>query len=192
MDDDEQVGEPLAVVGEQPQPISLWEDPAEVIEKSRAQAIALLETIDISGAQPFIRIRGKRFLKFEGWQTIARFNKVTPITEWTKLVYDDDGKTAIAYEARVKLISIITGETIAAAEAMCGFDENVTQGQTKRMAKRNAARSMAQTRAASKAMRMAFAYIVVLADFMPQTAEEMEEEGGSNGHKEGQTKVILG
>jgi len=141
--------------------------------RASEQAAAIVTAVERSGEKLVLKIRGKKYLRFEGWQTIARFNRATPVTEWTTLI-EEDG-VPIAYEARVVLKSLDTMEVIAAAEAMCGFTDKAARGQKDIIGKRNAARSMAQTRAAGKAMRMAFSYVIALAGFQGSTAEEMED-----------------
>lgn len=146
--------------------------PSEIAHNATDQANVLMDIINDSQAD-WVMVMGKsRYLRYEAWQTIAQFNQCSPITRWTRPVYDDDDKL-VAYEARVEVIRIDSGMVIGAAEAMCGINENVAKGRPDAIAKQNAARSMSQTRASSKALRMIFSFVVVLAGYSPTSAEEM-------------------
>ena len=128
------------------------------------QVMALVEERKL-----YQNIGGKRYLEFEAWQTIARFDQATFETDWVKALVDGEAKIT-GYEARVKLIK--GGNAIGAAIMSCGFDEPPCRGKDG-MAKDKAAKSAAQTWAASKVARMNYSVVAVLAGFQPTPAEEM-------------------
>jgi len=155
------------------------DDPRSVVKRGTDQANALMEIVaQAEGIS--VNISGRKYLRFEAWQTIGRFNRASPMTAWSRAIYDgtmvDGLPTIIGYEARVTVVGLDNGETVSAAEAMCGMDEFVTRGQQTAMAKQNAARSMAQTRAAAKALRMAYSFVAVLGGFEATPAEEMNRD----------------
>ena len=145
----------------------------EVVTQQANDLMELLDRPDVRGKW-VMRIRGQAYLKYEAWLTVARFNGMAPIIEWTEPVVNLEGQV-IGYESRAKLVRLDTGTTIATGEAMCGVEERSARGQNTEMGRRNAARSMAQTRSASKAMRLHLAYVVVLAGFQGTSAEEIDD-----------------
>jgi len=140
------------------------EKPSEVIERAREQAKELSKIIEQSGL--VVNISGKRYLRFEAWQTLGMFNGITPYVEWTRDIQEAD-KT-IGYECRA--LALRNGETISSAESQCTNSEANWRGKDLWQI-----RSMAQTRGCGKALRNVLSWIVVLAGYEPTPAEEMEQ-----------------
>lgn len=115
-------------------------------------------------------IKGKRYLTAEAWELIGAFNNVHAIANSVDPVYLE-GKL-IGYKARVELSR--HGETVGAAEMVCGMEEYPCQGRSG-TAKDRAAMSAAQTWATSKAYRLNYSWVAVLAGFEPTPAEEMHQ-----------------
>lgn len=132
--------------------------PAELVVFGKSAASALKAIV--KDAKLNIEISGRDYLKFEGWQTVAKFFGASVGIEWSKPIANGWEARAVVYDKDNKIIS--------AAESSCGRDE-------KTWATRPdfAVRSMAQTRASSKALRNVFAWVVVLAGLEATPAEEM-------------------
>ncbi len=123
-------------------------------------------------------IQGRKYIKVEGWQTIANtFGCVASAR--------DVERVATGYRAIGEVRRMSDGAVIAAAEGFVGDDEPVWSGGTDGNGKKHAARpeyakrAMCQTRAISRACRTAFAFVVVMIDGELSTtpAEEVPEGG---------------
>ncbi len=123
-------------------------------------------------------IQGRKYVKVEGWQTIANtFGCVASAR--------DVERVATGYRAIGEVRRMSDGAVIAAAEGFVGDDEPVWSGGTDANGKKHAARpeyakrAMCQTRAISRACRTAFAFVVVMIDGELSTtpAEEVPEGG---------------
>lgn len=112
-----------------------------------------------------IRIKGRHYVKVEGWQSIATAHGCVAGTR-------DVERIETGYRAIGELRRTDTGELIATAEGFVGDDEKMWQNRNE-----FAKRAMAQTRAISRVCRSAFAHVVVLIDSNLSTtpAEEMYE-----------------
>jgi len=141
------------------------ETPKELINRAREAAVELNKIV--SSAQLAINIKGRRYLRFEAWQTMGRFFGITSGTEWTREIIKDDN--VIGYEARayVRMGSL----DISNAEAECTNKEDNWKDKPLWQI-----RSMAQTRACAKALRNVLAWTVVLAGYQPTPVEEMGDE----------------
>jgi hypothetical protein len=134
-----------------------------------------------------IGIQGKKYVKVEGWQSIATAYGCVAGSR-------DVEKVNGGYRAIGELRSIFNGILIAQAEGFVGEDETTWFGGEKelwdKVERRNikrilpkrldyAIRAMAQTRAISRVCRSAFAHVVVLIDSNLSTtpAEEVPTEG---------------
>jgi hypothetical protein len=136
------------------------DDPVEVVQKASAVAAALK---DILRSQRMVQdIRGKEYVKVEGWQTLGSMLGVVPVVAWTREI---EG----GWEARVEARTL-DGRVIGAAEAMCVAAEGGNWGAK---ATSNSRRSMAQTRAVSKALRGPLGFVVTLAGYEATPYEEM-------------------
>jgi hypothetical protein len=111
-------------------------------------------------------LRGKKYIRAEGWQALAAANGLSPRISMVEEMQNGD------IRAVCDLIRLSDGETIASSEGFVGTDEPMWQNRP-----RYARRGMAQTRATSRACRSALAWIVPLldADLSTTPAEEMEE-----------------
>lgn len=108
-------------------------------------------------------INGKKYVKVEGWTTLAMMMGVVAREVDTT---EDNG----IYTAVVELVRMSDGASISRASAECG-DEKPWSTRA-----RYARRSMAQTRATGKACRLAFSWVMSLAGYEPTPFEEMPSE----------------
>jgi len=108
-------------------------------------------------------IGGRRFVRVEGWTTLAAMMGVT--AREVAVVETPEG----SFEATVELVRHKDGQVISRASALCGADEPTWVGRPK-----YARRSMASTRATGKACRLAFSWVMSLAGFEATPAEEMD------------------
>ena len=105
-------------------------------------------------------INGKKYVKVEGWTTLAVMMGVVAREVQTT---EADG----IYTAVVELVRMSDGACISRASAECG-EEKPWNARP-----RYARRSMAQTRATGKACRLAFSWVMSLAGYEPTPLEEM-------------------
>lgn len=105
-------------------------------------------------------INGKKYVKVEGWTTLAIMMGVVAREVSTS---EDNG----IYTAVVELVRMSDGACISRASAECG--EEAPWNKRPRYARR----SMAQTRATGKACRLAFSWVMSLAGYEPTPWEEM-------------------
>jgi hypothetical protein len=152
----------------EPQAISPYEDPEEVVVRATAWANSLMDLVRSKGMVS--NIQGKEYLQVEGWQVIGAFAGVHAMTDWVR-PFDVDGET-VGYEAKVLLMR--GNEQVSSGIMTCGFAEFPCRGR-EGMAKVKACMSAAQTWAESKAYRMKFAFVAKLAGFEPTPADEMHE-----------------
>lgn len=143
--------------------LTLARAPKQVLAEAQEAAKALQGVI--SNRKNAVKFNGKHYLSFEDWQTCGRFYGVTAKIVSTEVVEIDGTKGFIA---RAEAINTQTGQVISAAESMCMNDE--PNWQKKPLFQ---LRSMAQTRAAAKSLRNVLAWVVVLAGYEPNVAEEM-------------------
>lgn len=141
---------------------------AALVEQASAMATALKRVIDEQGL--YSTIKGKRYVKVEGWTTLGCMLGILPrevsvTEEWG------------VYTAIVELIRMSDGAVLSRASAECGDPDEVDDRGKPTWAERPrfARRSMALTRATGKACRLAFSWIMAMAGYAPCPAEEMEE-----------------
>lgn len=139
-------------------------DPRHVVDRAARMAQVLLEVVQ-RAKDLEVHIGGRRYLRAEAWMTVAAFHSATVTVDSVDALPDGKG-----YVARAS-VHARDGRVISSAESSCSRDEPAWQNRPD-----YALRSMAQTRAAAKALRLAFAYIPVLAGFAPTPAEEVEEQ----------------
>lgn len=135
--------------------------PSEVIRQATEEANVLAEVIE--GQKLFSLIQGKRFVRCEGWVTLATLRGCLPrevsVTEMP------EGR----YVAEVELVRMSDGTVLTKASSECGGPEDpVWQKRPP-----NARRSMAITRATGKACRVAFSWVMAMSGFEVTPAEEM-------------------
>jgi hypothetical protein len=146
--------------------------PSEMVSEASEYAKALYDVIERMGL--FTDIRGKKYVRVEGWTLLGSMMKVYPVTVWTRRIEASEG-TAAGWEARVEARTI-SGAVVGAAEASCLYSEAL-------WSKRDdyALRSMAQTRATAKSLRMPLGFIVALAGYEATPAEEMPRDDKAAG-----------
>ncbi len=127
---------------------------------SEASAIATILKDLIERQNLVMTISGKKYVRFEGWQTLAAMLGLA-VKEIDTIQTDD-----ITFVARVQVIRSGDGAIIGQASGECGEDWEKKPA--------FARRSMAQTRAAGKALRLNLAWIISIAGYEPTPAEEME------------------
>ena len=148
-------------------------DPEDAIAQAKKWADALMRVV--KETRIAVNISGREYLKVEAWQTLARFNYCWIDTEWTRDIKDEEGRV-LGVEARARLMSLDTGQSLGGAEGSCMMDEELEgrDGQViERWSEYYAVKSMAQTRAQGKVGRMAYAWVAVLAGYESTPAEEM-------------------
>jgi hypothetical protein len=134
--------------------------PAQLVERATAAANALASVIE--SRKLYSTISGKRFVRCEGWTTLAAMLGVTP---HEISVTEQDG----AFTATVELRRLTDGQPVGRASAECGsLDESLWASRP-----RYARRSMALTRATAKACRLCFSWVMALAGFEVTPAEEI-------------------
>lgn len=150
--------------------------PAQLVARATEAADALAGVIAAKGL--FSSIQGRRYVKCEGWTTLAAMMGCLPREEQT--VEREDG----SYEAVVALVRMRDGQVLTRASAECGRGEKLWMDRAP-----YARRSMAVTRATSKACRIAFSWVMTLAGYEVTPAEEMpHEESGRGRSSSGRTK----
>ena len=137
-----------------------------LVDGARDMAQALADVIERQRLA--VGIQGRKYVKVEGWTTLAVMLGVVAREVSTVEV---DG----IYTATVELVRMHDGACISRASAECGSDDERDRYGKPVWANRPryARRSMAQTRATGKACRLAFSWIMALAGYEPTPAEEM-------------------
>jgi len=139
--------------------------PREVIQMATEEANVLSEVIERQ--KLYSMIQGKKFVKVEGWVTLATLRGCLP--REVSVEEKEGGR----YVATVELCRMSDGMVLTRASAECGGDgDNVWKGRPS-----NARRSMAITRATGKAARVAFSWVMALAGFEVTPLEEMDHLG---------------
>jgi hypothetical protein len=146
--------------------------PRKFIEEATEKAAVLAEIIEKQ--KVYINIRNRKYVRCEGWTTLARMMGYIPTIKKVEVVYDKDGNIEKAI-ATAALVDIRTGIEFTTAESMCSVKEKNWTDRDE-----YAIRSMAQTRAVSKVCRLALSWVMVLAGFEATPAEEMLEENETN------------
>jgi hypothetical protein len=137
--------------------------PTALVARATDAANALAGVIEAK--KLFANISGRKFVKCEGWTTLAAMMGVLP-REAGMHLREDGG-----YEATVELVRISDGIVLTRASAECGPDEPTWKNRAA-----YARRSMAATRATSKACRLAFSWVMALAGYEVTPLDEMPPE----------------
>lgn len=135
--------------------------PRDMVARATEAAHALSEVIE--DRKLFNVISGRKFVKCEGWTTLAAMMGCTP----REVSMEDHEGT---YVATVELVRLTDGQVLTRASAECGMDESTWKGRAN-----YARRSMAATRATSKACRLAFSWVMALTGFEVTPSEEMSD-----------------
>jgi hypothetical protein len=149
-------------------------DPALAISEGTKAANALMELVGQRNLS--VNISGKKYLKFEAWQTIARFYGYTVKTASCEFIKYNGTQ---GFEAKAQVIQTSNARIVGAAEAICLNDEPNWKNRPL-----YALKSMAQTRASAKALRQVLAWVAVLAGFEGTPAEEMDSVNSNGNSKE--------
>src|SRR5262245_62200268 len=136
--------------------------PKDVVERATEAADVLAKVI--RSRKLSTNIKGREYVRCEGWTTLAAMLGCTP---HEISVTEHDG----TFTATVEMRRITDGMAISRASAECGTDETMWANRS-----RNARRSMALTRATGKACRLAFSWIMALAGYEVTPAEEMPRD----------------
>ena len=160
--------------------IQVARDPETVLKEAKTAATALMSVV--SQKKDPVIFNHQLYLEFEDWQTVARFYGLT--ARVTRTTFLDFGGVK-GFEASADAIRA-DGMIVSSADSMCLNDEDNWSTRSKYEyvnGKRTKAgdvpvplfqlRSMAQTRACAKALRNVLAWVVVLAGFKPNVAEEI-------------------
>jgi hypothetical protein len=155
-----------------------------VMDEPRSPQALMRRATDVAGIcreivlKTACEIRGHKFVKVEGWESIATAHGCFAGAEDAERVYDNQGNH-IGYKAKGVLRNS-HGEIIATGEGYVGFDEKDRKGNpTWKNRAEYAGKAMAQTRAISRTCRGVFAHVVVLIDAGLSTtpAEEVPDDG---------------
>jgi len=141
--------------------VSIENSPVEIIQKGREMA-RMLQAI-VSQTKGALVLNGKQYLRFEDWQTLAKFFGLTVKTGKTEIL--ENGAKAVAEVVNRD------GIVVGGAEGYCFRDEKNWAGKPMFQII-----SMAQTRAGAKALRNILGWVAVLAGFEGTPAEEVETE----------------
>lgn len=138
--------------------------PKEIIQQATEEANALAGVIEKQHL--YSMIQGKKFVKVEGWQTLACLRGCLP--REVSMEEFPDGR----YVATMELVRMSDGAVLSRASAECGGPEDYTW----QSRPPNARRSMAATRGSGKVCRIAFAWVMAMSGFETTPAEEMPDE----------------
>jgi hypothetical protein len=143
--------------------------PAQLVARATDAANALAQVIE--DRKLYSLLKGKKFVRCEGWTTLAAMLGSTPHEVG---VTEVDG----VFTATVELRRLTDGQPIGRASAECGSPDEVDfkGNPTWASRPRYARRSMALTRATAKACRLTFSWVMTLAGFEVTPLEEMSEE----------------
>jgi hypothetical protein len=146
------------------------DNPDGLVRSATAVAKALADVIEKQ--KLYSQIQGKRFVRCEGWTTLAAMLGVTP---HEVSVTEQDG----IFIATVELRRLSDGQAVGRASAECGAPDELDRYGKPLWAgrARYARRSMALTRATAKACRLTFSWVMALAGFEVTPAEEIPQDG---------------
>ena len=170
--------------------------PSPAIEPTTPQALMRRAT-DVASVcreivlKTAVQIQGRKFLRVEGWESIATAHGCFAGAEDAERAYDNQGNH-IGYKAQGVLRNA-HGEVIATGEGFVGFDEKDRKGNpTWKNRDEYAGRAMAQTRAISRTCRGVFAHVVVLIDAGLSTtpAEEVPDGGFDDNERAARAKPV--
>ena len=143
--------------------------PAQLVQFATEAANALASVIE--SRKLYSNIQGKKFVKCEGWTTLAAMLGCTP---------HEIGVTEVdgVFTATVELRRLSDGQPVGRASAECGSPDEVDRNGKPVWSSRPryARRSMALTRATAKACRLAFSWIMALSGYEVTPAEEIPNE----------------
>jgi len=139
--------------------------PAKIIADARERAQVVAKIIEQQHL--FVQIKSKRYVKYEGWCTLAAQYGLVPGIESSRPLPTG------GFEAKAELRRMDNGAVVSTADAECGTRGDDDWGDRAAYAQR----SMAETRAVSKVCRLALSWVIVLAGFDATPAEEVPSGG---------------
>ena len=161
----------------EPTDIAIAHAPVEMGILNATTAAGMVESVSeiatalagvIEKAQLFSMISGRKYVKAEGWTTLAAMMGLMP-----REVSCDEQEGGY-YIATVELVRMRDGAVVSRASSECGRERPWD--------KRDhfARRSMAITRATGKVCRIALSWVMPLAGYAPTPAEEMPAPDGGD------------
>lgn len=169
--------------------LSLSRNPEAVLAEAKLVAKAITRVIEQTKA--FTVIGGKKHMHFTALQTMGSMFRLTPRIKSDRFVEYGDAQ---GWEAEAEVLHIPSGQIVGGAFSTCLNDEDnwslrpvygYENGQRVEIGERPTPlfqlRSMAQTRAAAKALRLLLSWIMVLAGYEAQAAEEMGDKPAQSG-----------
>lgn len=151
----------LPAVQDQETAIERRQEPEALVASATRAAQCLADVIEHQKLS--VNIHGRRYVRVEGWTTLASMMGVVPRERSCERL--EDG----GYVATVELVKLASGQVLTAASAECGMDEPTWAARP-----HYARRSMAITRATGKAARIAFSWVMALAGYEATPFEEMD------------------
>jgi len=142
--------------------VNFEKKPAQIVKLAMEAAKELQKIVDSRDKK--LIVGGKKYLFYEDWQTLGRFDRTTAKVVNTEELRENN--KLIGFSA--KAVALKDGVEISGAEAECCFDEPNWKNKPRFQLK-----SMAQTRACAKVLRNCLAFVAVLANYEPTPAEEM-------------------
>lgn len=139
------------------------QDPAGIIKKATDIANQLADIVE--KAKLYSMIKDKKYVRAEGWTTMAAMLGVFPSVEKCEKL--ERAPTEIAY-ASVVVLKHLSGAIVGRGEAICSSAERSWGGRDE-----YAIKSMSQTRALGKACRISFSWIMALSGYEVTPFEEM-------------------
>lgn len=140
------------------------DSPEQFVEKAARIAGALSAVIEKQ--KLYSDIQGKKYVRVEGWTTLAVMLGLSPVEESNVAMPDG------SFEATISLYDS-AGSLKSRASAECGSEGDGNWGTRPSYARR----SMAATRATSKACRLLLSWIITLAGYEATPAEEVPDGG---------------
>lgn len=151
---------------EQPNKLVFGTQEAEgIIAKATQVANRLVDIVE--KAKLYNLIKGKKFVRVEGWTAMGAMLGVFPSLEYCRRL---DRENETIYESRI-VLKTIAGVQVGAGEAICSSKESTWSTRDEYTIK-----SMSQTRAIGKAFRLSFSWIMVMGGYEACNAEEMASE----------------
>ena len=143
----------------------------QVIMESPEKAVRIMDDIKknflnlLVRNKEVIKIKGRNYVKAEGWQTLGVTLGVTSRIMWTKEIRDNGA--FLGFEARAE--AVCKDKIIGAGEAECTREEELWFERP-----RFALKAMAQTRAGTRSLKQVLSGVIAHLGFEVTPAEEMD------------------
>lgn len=152
--------------GEPGTALELRREPKTVLTNAK-KAAAMLHSI-ITKKPDKVIINGKQYIQLEDWELLGHFYGLSCRVTSTERV---EVEGVWGWKAHAEVYDIALDRVVSEADAICLEDEkNWKEKPNFQVA------SMAETRACAKAFRLCLSWVVVLAGYAPESAEETGEE----------------